>query len=443
MQQLNSAPAVLPAVDIERAILGCLMSDPGYQVIQEIANLKEQEFYEDQDKVIFKAILKIVEGGVIPSLPVVYQESTTDPELLAQILAAACFPSQFNYYVDLLHRNYAGRRLERALLQAQLNLTEGGGYEEIESQLVNDLTRDRSEATTFGIAEGYDVNQLLDGSDKVSGVLSGLEEIDLATAGGIMPGEVCICAARTSVGKSAWAVRYMLHAVRKGWPVLYMSYEMPRAQLWRRALSYWARVSLRKFRQGYFDDFDKARIRYATEKLKDFWPHVRVNCKANKPGDLLRLIRMEQLKYGEPNPFVIIDHAGRMMADGKVRSDYERASEIANRLKDISLQCNIPILALWQLSRGVEKDREDTGNGKRPRKPTLADLRDSGQAEEIADTVLLMSRDNYYDPNIQLSEATVTVNVAKARDGGRTGEVQIPWLSIISRPEQREPGDAR
>ena len=440
MQQPNSAPAIFPAVDIEQAILGCLMSDPGYKVIQEIAGLREQEFYDTQDQIIFAAILRIIEKGITPSLPVIYQEATTDPELLSKILAGACFPSQFNYYVDLLHKNYAQRRLERSILQAQANLSEGLEYEEIESQLVNSLSKDRNEATTFGITEGYDVDQLLSGSAKVSGVLSGLEEIDLATAGGIMPGEVCICAARTSVGKSAWAIRYMLHAVRKAWPVLYLSYEMPRSQLWRRSLSYWSTVSLRKFRQGYFDDFDKARIKRSTEDLKEFWPHIRVNCKANKPGDLLRLIRMEQLKYGEPNPFVIIDHAGRMLTDSKVRSDYERASEIVNRIKDIALQCNIPILVLWQLSRGVEKDRED--GGKKPRKPTLSDLRDSGQAEEIADTVLLMSRDNYYDNNIPINEAMVTVNVAKARDGGKTGEVQVPWLSIISRPEQREAGDS-
>ena len=419
---------VQPAINIERSILGCLLSDPGYETLQEIAAIRPEQFYSEDSRKIFRAILVLVEQGTIPDLTLVYQhDQTLDSVDLALIRGQACFPSQIGHYVGLLAENHHRRSLEYALMQAQVEVAAGQDREQIEERLVNSLQHDRAEAETYNLADGYDVQQLLDGRESASGVLFGLDEIDAATAGGIKPSEVCIAAARTSVGKSAFAIMAALNAVAHGTPVLYMSFEMPRQQVYRRALSYWSRVSLRKFRQGsfIFDDRQRVQSAYQEMQAKGYLPQIRVNCKANKPGELLRLIRMEQLRFGKQ--LVIVDHAGRMQTDSKARSDYERASEIANKLKDIALACNVPMLALWQLNRGVEK-----ADGK---KPTLAALRDSGQAEEIADSVLLMSRDSYYDGNIPIDQAMVTVDVAKARDGGKTGEVQVPWLDIISRPK--------
>jgi replicative DNA helicase len=433
--QKDSEAATQPAISVERAILGCLMSGHGYDTLQEVAAIKLEQFYSEDHRKIFQAILTLVEHGTIPDLTLVYQQDQTlDPVDLAHIKGEACFPSQIEYYAGKMAENHRLRSLEYALLQAQTEIATGNDREEIEERLVNSLQKDRTEAETFGVSDGYDVDQLLSGQESVSGVLFGLEAVDASTAGGIKPGEVCISAARTSVGKSAFAIMTALNAVRHGTPVLYMSYEMPRQQVWRRVLSFWSRVSLRKFRQGYFDFYDQGNVSGAYQDLQQggFLQQFRVNCKANKPGELLRLIRMEQLRYGQQ--LIIIDHAGRMLPDSKVRSDYERASEIANRLKDIALSCNVPMLALWQLNRSVEKTQD--------KMPTLADLRDTGQAEEIADSVLLMSRDSYYDNNIPISEAMVTVDVAKARDGGKTGRVKVPWLSIISRAMEQAAGDS-
>jgi replicative DNA helicase len=425
--QKDNEAATQPAISVERSILGCLMSGPGYDTLQEIAAIRPEQFYRDDSRKIFRTILTLVEQGTAPDLTLVYQQDQDlDPVDLASMRGEACMPSQIRYYTGLLQENHRRRTLEYALMQAQTEIASGQEREQIEERLINSLQQDRAEAETFGIAEGYDVQQLLDGHEAISGVMFGLPDVDAATAGGIKLGEVCISAARTSVGKSAFAVMAAINAVTHGTPVLYMSYEMPRQQVWRRALSYWSRVSLRKFRQGYFDFYDQGRVQEAYKDLQQggFLPQIRINCKANRPGELLRLIRMEQLRFGQQ--LIIIDHAGRMLPDGKVRSDYERASEIANRLKDIALSCSVPMLALWQLNRSVEKTQD--------KMPTLADLRDTGQAEEIADSVLLMSRDSYYDSSIPITEATVTVDVAKARDGGKTGKVKVPWLSIISRP---------
>lgn len=443
LRDLNpSEQAIEPLIDVERGILGCLLSDPGYYAMQEIGQIKPEHFYGDASRRIYRAILTLVEHGAAPDLTLTYQQDQTlDPVDLANIRSQACMPSQLEYYANLLRENFRGRCLERALVQSRTELASGTGYEQVEERLLDSLQQHHDEDETLA-AEGkdFDVEALLAGKHATRGITFGLAGLDAAT-GGLKRSEVCILAARTNVGKSALAIMTALNAVSHGTPVLYVSLEMSREMVWRRILSYWSRVSLRKFRDDYFDQFDAARVRTANQDLHDkgFVEPFRVNCKANRPSSLLRLIRMEQIRYGD-DLFVIVDHAGRMQTDSKSRSDYERSSEIANRLKDIAIACNIPMLALWQLNRALEKDKDDTSEkgNKKPRKPTMADLRDTGQAEEIADLILLCTRDSYYDHNIPITEAQVVINIAKARDGGKACDTYVHWLDLISRPESRE-----
>lgn len=416
-------------LDAERVVLGTLLSDIFRdEAIQHIDELTEADFYDHKHRAIFKAILELLNEGARVE-PLLIQAKTGGEIKASELIAlrdAACIPSQISHYVNILHTKQRGRRLVKAIQNATVSYLQGVDYAEIEEFLLNTLSKQRAAAKTSTLAEEVDLETFLAGEEIQPGVLTGIDELDVALGGGIRPGELCIVAARTSIGKSALAVMVAIHAAECGWPVLYMSYEMPKSQIWKRALSYESRVSLRKFRDGYFDDFDKQRIRKAYNELLPVMKRIRVNTEANTPAELARLVKLEQIKGGAK--FLIVDHAGRMKSDTKTRSDYEKMTEIAHRLKDIAIQLNIPLLVLWQLNREVEM-RND-------RKPTLADLRDSGQAEEVADFVLLLYRDNYYNKDIPIQLAEVTVSVAKARDGGQVGDIKIPWLRIISRPEE-------
>lgn len=416
-------------LEAEMTVLGTLLSDLWRdEAIQHIDELSEYDFHGPTHRAIFRAILELLNEGARPD-PLLIQAKTGGEIRVSDIVKlrdVACIPSQVQHYVDILHRMRKGRRLVKAIQEAEISLTKGVDYAEIEEYLLNTLSKQRAAAKTTTLGDGIDIEEFLAGEDTQPGVPFGIDEVDAALGGGIRPGELCIVAARTSIGKSALAVMVALNAAECGWPVLYMSYEMPKDQIWKRALSYQSRVSLRKFRDGYFDDFDRRRIRQAHEELLPVMKRIRVNTEANTPAELARLVKVEQIKGGAK--FVIVDHAGRMRSDGKAGNDYERMTEIAHRLKDIAIQLNVPILVLWQLNRGVEM-RAD-------KKPTLADLRDSGQAEEVADFVLLLYRDNYYNKDIPIQLAEVTVSVAKARDGGQVGDLMIPWLRLISRPQE-------
>lgn len=416
-------------LDAERVVLGTLLSDLWRdEAIQHIDELTEADFYNSKHRAIFKAILELLNEGARPE-PLLVQMKTGGEVKVSEIAAlwdVACIPSQIPHYVNILHKNQRGRRLVTAIQKAEVSYLQGTDYAEIEEFLLNTLSKQRAAAKTTTLGEDVDLEAFLAGKEIQPGVLFGIDLIDAALGGGIRPGELCIVAARTSIGKSALAVMVALKAAECGWPVLYMSYEMPVEQIWKRTLSYQSRVSLRKFRDGYFDDFDKRRIRQAHEELQPVMKRIRVNTEANTPAELARLVKVEQIKGGAK--FLVVDHAGRMRSDTKTGSDYEKMTEIAHRLKDIAIQLNVPMLVLWQLNRGVEM-RSD-------KKPTLADLRDSGQAEEVADFVLLLYRDNYYDKTIPIQMAEVTVSVAKARDGGQVGDLKIPWLRLISKPEE-------
>ncbi len=345
---------------------------------------------------------------------------------LADLIEVACFPPQLPHYIGILTEMTRRRRLYRCLNQAVGAMLEERNSEEVERILFAGLQGPRPDADTLDLA-GLDPEPFFDQKER-PGVTFGLDELDAALGGGIYPGEMCVVAARTSVGKSAFAVMAGVAAAEAGWPVLYMSYEMPTDQVWKRVMAYLTRLPLRKFRQGLFTESEKELISEVWDEKREVLGMIRVNTRANTPQDLFRLAWAEKLagRLG----FLVVDHAGRMLADGKARSEYERVSEIANKLKDIAIKLEVPVLVLWQLNRFVEKTAD--------KKPTLADLRDSGQAEEIADIVLLLYRDSYYDRSIPLSEATVTITVAKARDGGITGDVVVPWLRIIAKPHEDE-----
>lgn len=409
-------------IDAENAILGAALTFR--DCLPKLITLTTEDFSVETNKRIWRAILKLLQEGKLPDpLLINEEEKEIGIAVLSQLIENACPSGSVEYYINILREKERGRRLYFSTRIAQAAIKDGADYGQIEDELIKAISKRTSTEETTCLEGEVKAEKLIEGEDMQPWVSFGIDEIDAAT-GGIRPGEVCIMAARTSVGKSAAAILSALRSAETGWRPLYMSYEMSRRQLWYRFMSYQSRVSLRKFRDMCFIGIDKQKILKAEREIQPILKRIRVNTEANSPGKLTSLIRMEQLQGGAE--FVIIDHAGRMRADNKTRSDYEKMSDIANRIKDMAINLNIPILALWQLNRGVEKTQD--------KKPTLADLRDSGQAEEIADTVILLSRNNYNDKSIPVSHAMVTADVAKARDGGQLGEVQIPWLRLISKP---------
>lgn len=409
-------------LDAEAALLGIAMYSS--RALPQLIDLTESDFFDEKNKIIWSAIVKTLQAGATPD-PILIKDSLGDRvnmSDLAMLIEQACIESSVPHYVKILKEKERGRRLYFATRMAQAALQDGTDYEEIESELIDTLSRRTAAEGTSSLFEACSVEEISQGEAPQMWATLGLPELDLAI-GGIRAGEICVLAARTSVGKSACAVISTLHSAEGGWHPLYMSYEMAKKKLWQRMMSYQSNVSLRKFRDGDYSEYDIRRLKKAEKELAGCLNRIRVNIEANTPGKLTQLIRMEQMNYNAD--YIIIDHAGRMQSDGKNRGKYEDTTEIIHRIKDMAIQLNVPVLVLWQLSRKTEQ--------KSDKRPSLDDLRDTGHVEEVADSVVLMSRDNYYDKTIPMERATCALDVAKARDGGQLGEIQIPWKRLISR----------
>jgi replicative DNA helicase len=114
---------------------------------------------------------------------------------------------------------------------------------------------------------------------------------------------------------------------------------------------------------------------------------------------------------------VIVDYLQLISAEGKSQNREREISEISGTLKSLAMQFNIPIIALSQLNRDLE--RRDN------KRPILADLRDSGSLEQDADIVMLLYRDDYYNPRSP-ERGIVEINIAKGRNTG-TGTIKLRW----------------
>ena len=370
----------------------------------------------------------------MPDLVLVYERSKCDPTYLAQIRDAACMPAQIPHYLDLLHNTRRGRLLINSVGQAQISLSQSDDYEQVENYLIDVLTKSRAAKNkVLPVGQGFDVDTLLSGEDKLQMVPTGIEELDIALGGGIGCGEVCIMAGDTSIGKSATGIKISLSALVAGWPVQYESYEMSRKTIWQRTLAYLSGVSITKIRSRDFNDYDRAALRKGSSYFGDSWAGFTCNTAPMTPADLLGFCRVHRMQHD--NFLLIVDTAQRMRVTERL-SNYERGTKIIHELKDIALMCQIPVLVFWQLSR------PDKATKMTQRRPTIHDLRDTGQAEEVADIIIFESRDSYYNRDIPIDQAVMTLDVVKGRDGCDLGPIDVAWLSLLKKNYMtRQPGD--
>jgi len=214
-------------------------------------------------------------------------------------------------------------------------------------------------------------------------------------AGKLRPKELIVLAARPGMGKTAVALSYALGAAQAGFGVLYVSLEMSGTELAARMISDLcfdgrAGVPYSNIRDGDLSDNQRTRMRNGYRMLRELPLHV-VDAGKLTTGRLGMIVRRTKRRMearGETLDLVIVDYLQLLSTDQSSRGIYEKVSEISMALKAIAKTYAVPVMALAQLSREVEKRPDKT--------PQLSDLRDSGQIEQDADAVLFLVRQNYY-----------------------------------------------
>lgn len=228
-----------------------------------------------------------------------------------------------------------------------------------------------------------------------SGVRSGLEALDAAW-GPLRPKSLNIVAGRPGMGKSATALSYGLGAAKRGHGVLIISLEMSDDEIGERLLADLCfddertRIPAAAISSGNCSSEQKRILWRAQSALQDL-PIAVVDTSAAKVSKIDRLVRRYARRFaaqGHKLELVIVDYLGLARSDRDRAKTYEEVSDVSRALKDTAKRHSIAMMALHQLSRKVE-ERKD-------KRPNQADLRDSGQIEQDADSILFLYAPEYY-----------------------------------------------
>jgi len=261
-----------------------------------------------------------------------------------------------------------------------------------------------------------DIEKLYERGDAITGTPTGFTDLDRITAG-LQPNNLVVVGARPAMGKTSFALGMALHAAMTAQrPVLFFSLEMSKLEITKRMLCSEARVDATAIRNGKLKDEDWSKLAQAMGRIGDakLWidddPNITVM-------DIRAKARRLKSKEGDLG-LVIVDYLQLMTGRGSAENRQVEVSEISRGLKILARELECPVIALSQLSRGLEQ-RTD-------KRPMLADLRESGAIEQDADVVMFLYRDEvYHADSADIGQAEVLI--AKHRSGP-TGVVRLAWL---------------
>jgi replicative DNA helicase len=223
------------------------------------------------------------------------------------------------------------------------------------------------------------------------GISTGFPSLDAGligmSPGGLEPGCLYILAARPAMGKSALGLQIAIHAAEQGIGVFFDSLEMQAAQLGRRALAHLSGIPALSLRQGRWTPHDADRI-VSSRAYAAKMPLTISDEAAQSMAGIARHARAVKRKHALG--LIVIDHLHIVATDpaAGTRGETWAVGKVSNDMKKLAKDMNVPVLALAQLNRGVE--------GREDKRPSMADLRQSGNIEQDADAIMFLYRPEYY-----------------------------------------------
>ena len=274
---------------------------------------------------------------------------------------------------------------------------------------------DISEDTRVGGFEAVDlivpgtfksIEEAFQNNDDVTGLRTGFAEMD-RKLGGLQKSDLIILAARPSMGKTSLALNLAYNvAVNEGVGVGIFSLEMAREQLVMRMLGSSGSFNLHNLRRGKLRAEDWPRLTQACEQLSK----APIYIDDNSGISVLEMkAKARRLKQQHGLGLIVIDYLQLMSSPGRVENRQQEISAISRNLKGMAKDLDVPVLALSQLSRGVEARGDH--------RPMLSDLRESGALEQDADVVMFIFREEVYKPDDETVHNMATIIIGKQRNG--------------------------
>lgn len=264
------------------------------------------------------------------------------------------------------------------------------------------------------------IDELATSKKDVTGLCTGFRDFDLMTTG-LQPGQIMIVASRPGMGKTSWCLSAIQNAaIQDKAVVMLFSLEMSKEELGFRFLSGLSKIESKRLKTGRLSEGkDYRKLTDAADKLSQ--ARIFIDDSGGLTVMDIRARCRRLLALEKRLDLVVVDYLqlmqGRRMGKGESSREREIA-EISRGLKELSKELKVPIIALSQLNRSVEH-RQD-------KRPTLADLRESGAIEQDADMVCFIHRDEYYDKETE-NRGVAEFIVAKNRNG-EPGSIKLTWL---------------
>ena len=433
----NGMLKMLPqSVEAEEAVLGAILVNPA-SLGRIVEFLKPESFYKPAHKVIYEAVLDLFKKAEPIDIVTVSEHLRNKEELekaggrsyINDLALNVVTTANIEFYAKIIQE----KEIKRALINAGSEIV-AMSYESDDT----DRVLDDAQKLIFNIAAQKDTTDLVaiqdlvvssyeeienrfNNRDELTGVTTGFYDLDNITSG-LQRSDLIILAARPSMGKTAFALNLAQNVALKGKKgVAIFSLEMPKQQLVKRMLCAEAEVESDRVRTGNLQPKDWEKIVDAMTRLSDARIYIddtsgvtAIDIKAK-----CRRLMMEEKELG----LIVIDYL-QLMEGGNPNDRNQQISAISRSLKGLARELDVPIIALSQLSRGVEQ-RPD-------KRPMLSDLRDSGAIEQDADIVMFIYRDEYYNREDVDNKGKAEVIIAKHRNGS-VGKIDLLFQANITK----------
>jgi len=428
------------SLEAEQSVLGgvLLENDAINRVLE---TLVLEDFYRESHRKIFRAMFELSDRSEPVDLITLSEHLKAKGELeavggsayLASLADLVPTAANIGYHARIVREKAILRHLITAATEiATRGFEQQGNVDEFLDQaekIIFDISEKKIKSSFVMIGEIIKdsiktVERLYERKEMVTGVPTGFKDLDALTAG-LQPSDLIVVAGRPSMGKTALCLNIATYAaLNAGVGVAIFSLEMAKEQLVLRMLCSESRVDHSKVRAGYLGERDFPKLVMAAGRLADAPVYIddtpaisvlELRAKAR------RLVRDREKKVG----LIMVDYLQLMRGHGTAGNREQEISEISRSLKALAKEISVPVIAISQLNRQVES--------RKPPKPILADLRESGAIEQDADLIAFIYREVVYNENTD-EPNVAEVNVAKQRNGP-TGTIRLAFFREYTRFE--------
>lgn len=421
-------------IEAEQSVLGAIILD-NEALPKAIEALSPDDFYRETHRRLYKSIIALFERSEPIDIVTLtdYLRKSDEIEAVGGIsylsYLANSIPTSANirYHAKIVSEKSMLRALIRTATQITSEVYENSrDVDEVidyAQKMIFDITDKRTKISFSPLRDVIKdtfkmIEHLYDKKEAITGVPSGFKDIDELTSG-FQSGDLIIVGGRPGMGKTAFALNvagYVAADMRE--TVAVFSLEMSKEQLALRMICAESGVNSSSVRKGFIGKQDWIKLTNAAGRLADA-PIFIDDSSMLTALEIRAKARRLKMEYGMLS-LIVVDYLQLMRSMGKFERREQEISDISRSLKALAKELKVPVIALSQLNRAVEQRGE--------KRPTLADLRESGALEQDADVIIFLYRDEFYNKNNPSNKGKAELIVAKQRNGP-TGIVNLTYLA--------------